>query len=544
MSTSYGATAPSLPRVAVRLRLALLRGALRPGPGAMARRIGLALGAFFGGVLALAAFGVLTVSRGDGRLPVDLATLVYTGLLIGWVVLPIMTFGSDDLLDPTRLALLPLTRRQLMTLLGIGGLVGVAPIASGVAALGLVPAAVHSVTSLLVAVAAAALEVTMCVVTSRATAAALSGLLRSRRGRDLGAFLAALVVVSVQLINPGVQVVARHGTPQGNGFFENVTAPLRWTPPGLLATAPGRPLGVAILSLLAVVAFIGMVAWVWERSVRHSLERPDRSGGGRRRGSELTPRALRPFLSAGRVGAIAAKDLRYLTREPRRMVALLTSVLIPGAVLAFAPISTGHRPPPAIVFGVCGVAVLNGLSGANRFGMDGTATWMLLASATDRKDARRDLLGGDVAAAVTGLTLVITVGVVMAVISGSARHLPAALGLSFGLLGTVIGASGLVSVLAPYAVPESRNAFSTGSAGQGMAAGMLTLVAMGVCTALCLPLLGLAIASVFVPALGFLLLVVGAPYGFGLGAVIRRMAVRRWVQHGPEILQVIAEARP
>ena len=47
------ATAGGLARTAVRLRLALLRGSLRSGPGSTARQIGFVLGAVFGGGLAL-----------------------------------------------------------------------------------------------------------------------------------------------------------------------------------------------------------------------------------------------------------------------------------------------------------------------------------------------------------------------------------------------------------------------------------------------------------------------------------------------------------
>jgi hypothetical protein len=82
----------------------------------------------------------LAAARGHGRLPVDLAVLLFTGLVAGWVVLPILTFGSDDLLDPARLALLPLTGPEFLIVMGAGALVGIAPVATVVAALGLVPA--------------------------------------------------------------------------------------------------------------------------------------------------------------------------------------------------------------------------------------------------------------------------------------------------------------------------------------------------------------------------------------------------------------------
>lgn len=538
------AAIPGLVGTAVRLRWALLRGAVRAGPGSTPRRVGLILGAAAGAGLSLAAFTSLSISRDAGRLPEDLATLIYTALLIGWTILPILTFASDDLLDPTKLSLLPLGRRQLMTVLGVGGLVGVAPVATAIAALGLLPATVDDAGSLFLAFSAAVVEVVTCVAASRATASGLSSLLRSRRGRDLGAGAAALVAVSFQLVNPFAQAFARHHKGSGTNLLKGITAPLRWTPPGLLATASSRSFGIGLLCLLEGVVFLALIVWGWERAVRRTLETPDASSSNRRRGTTLVPRPLRQLLPAGRVGAIAAKDLRYLTREPRRMIALVVSFLLPIVFVALAPISFGQRPPSGVVFGVAGVALLFGLSGANRFGMDGTSTWVLISSATDPRDARRDLLGGDVAALITGSLLVLAEALTVTAFTGSARHLLAALGLAFGLLATIVGTSGWIAVLVPYSVPESRNAFSTGNAGQGCAAGLVTLLALLGCTALCAPVIALAITSLFITWVGIVLLVVGPLYGLAVGAVMRRMAVRRWAAKAPEILQILAEARP
>jgi len=94
--------------------------------------------------------------------------------------LPILTFGTDDLLDPTRLSLLPLSPADLVTVLAVGSLVGVAPIATLLAAVGPAVGVVEVPGQLLAALVAAVLEVAFRVVLSRVVAAALSGLLTSR----------------------------------------------------------------------------------------------------------------------------------------------------------------------------------------------------------------------------------------------------------------------------------------------------------------------------------------------------------------------------
>ena len=332
----------------------------------------------------------------------------------------------------------------------------------------------------------AALLAGWVVLPSRATAAALSGLLRSRRARDLGVVLAALVGLSLQLINPLSQLAAS-SSDAGKGSFHGLAGPLRWTPPGLLATAPGRSLPAAIGSLLLVAAVVTALLLVWERCVRRSLEHAERSRSRLRRSTALAVRGVP--MPAGRVGAIMAKDLRYLAREPRRLVTTVTGVLLPVAVVLGPLALSGGHLSRGVVFVVCGIAVLSGLNGANRFGMDGSATWLLLSSATEWRDARRDLLGGDLAVAAVTTPILLLIAGLLAAVTGGWDYVPPALGRALALLAVGVAVSWLVAVTAPYAVPPSQNAFSTGGAGQG-------------CT-----------------------------------------AARRWTERAPEVLQLLAAAR-
>ncbi|MEO7744816.1 MAG: hypothetical protein ABIV05_01160, partial [Actinomycetota bacterium] len=318
---------------------------------------------------------------------------------------------------------------------------------------------------------------------------------------------------------------------------------LRWTPTALLATAPGRPPAQALAALAAAAAVVALVLLVWERLVRRSLERVDDSARRRRRSTALVPQRLP--LPAGRVGALAAKELRYLGREPRRLVALLTSWLLPALIVVLGPLAFGSRPSPGAVFAVCGVALLTGLAGINRFGLDGTATWMLLSSATDEDDARRDLVGGDLANAVVTAPFALTLVLALAAVTGGWVEVLPALGLAAALFGVGVGLSALVAVRAPYAVPASQNLFSSGNAGQGCAASALTFVALAVEVVICLPLLGLLVPALVwhSVAWGLGLLVVGPAYGLVVGGLLRRAAARQWAARGPEVMQVLASAR-
>jgi ABC-2 type transport system permease protein len=514
--------------LAVRLKLALLRGTLRSGPGSTGRRTALILGGLFGGLLSLLAFGALASLGGTAK-GEDTAIVLFTLLVIGWTVLPILTFSSDDLLDASKLALLPLSRRQVLTLHGVGALIGVAPVATALAVSGLI-ASGSGPLGYVVAVLAAVLELALCIAASRAVAAALSRLLRSRRGRDLGVALTALVAIGGQLLNPVLQRVgASHEASQG---LHRLGSALGTLPPGLLASAP-RSGALGLLHLLAGAASVAVLLWLWERALRRAEEVPDATTGRRR--SERSS-LFSGLLPANRIGAVAGKDLRYLAREPRRLVQIVSSTLFPAVFVVLSPALADGSVSHNMVFAVCGIALFFGLSGANRFGQEGTATWLLIASGPDRRAARRDLLGGDLALVLVGLPLIVVAGVVLAVITDGFDRLPAALALAVAILNVGLGGGGILSVLVPYPIPEGpRNAFSNGGGGQGLAAAMLGLLVMAGVALLCLPLLYLLLPSLDGHRT-WLLVLVAPVYGVLVGGLARELAARQWALTGPEIL--------
>ena len=383
------------------------------------------------------------------------------------------------------------------------------------------------------------LEVALCIVVSRVAAAALSGLLRSRRGRDIGVAVSLTVALSLQFVNLGVQRFVRPGT--GAHGLHRFADAVRWSPSAVLARAPrlardGR-LGAALASLLAVAVIVLALAFLWEQLVTRSLERVDASGGRRRRRTALLPAVLSPLTRTGRIGAVAAKDLRYLVRDPRRLIGMLVGVLMPALIIVLGPARATNGLPEWAVFVVCFIALFGGLTGANRFGQDGTATWMLLATRGDRRDARRDLLGGDLALTVVLAPLALAVGVTVAALGAGDRYLPAALGYAAALLLTAVGASAIPAVLAPYTVPDNpRNAFNGANAGQGCMSGLVTMGCMAGCLVVTLPLLALLIPALDSSGWAWALLVVGPVYGAAAGAALRRIAASRWEARGPEVL--------
>ncbi|MCU1601384.1 MAG: hypothetical protein JWO22_2093 [Frankiales bacterium] len=530
--------------LAARLKLALLRGGLRAGPGSTQRRVGMALSVVLGSLLAL--LGFLTLAALRGRAEADDATVaLFCFLVATWSVIPILTFSSDDLVDPAKLALLPLSRRQVLVLHGVGALVGVAPVATLLAVSGAVVGTSSSWASAAVAAFAVVLELAMCVVLSRTVVSALSRLLRSRRGRDLGVALTALTAISVQFLNPVLQNVSRSA--HAADELHSVAGVLAWFPPGLAATMPraardGHWLTV-LWHLALVVAVLGLLLRLWEGSLRRAEEVPDATTSRPERGdSALVPALLSRLVPRGRIGAVAGKDLRYLSREPRRLVQLVTSAIFPALFVVISPALYGSHLTHGMVFAVCGIALFFGLQGANRFGQESTASWHLVAAGIDLPNARRDLLGGDVAATLVGVPLVLSAGLVLSAVTGGWDLLVPALASAVCVLGLSFGGGAMLSVFAPFPVPEGpRNAFSNGGGGQGVAAGLLGLLVMAGVVLAALPMLPLLLTALDGSPLWLVL--VAPLYGVVLGSGVRELAARQWSVRGPEILLKVAAQR-
>src|SRR5439155_1576533 len=99
-----------------------------------------------------------------------------------------------------------------------------------------------------------------------------------------------------------------------------------------------------------------------------------------RRGRDFTILAVTilGLLPPDRIGATAAKDLRYSTRDPRRRAPLIAALVLP-AVALWAPLSQiPDRPGSATLLALIAVLPAAGLT-LNQFGLDGAALWMTVA---------------------------------------------------------------------------------------------------------------------------------------------------------------------
>jgi ABC-2 type transport system permease protein len=516
----------------VRLKLRLLRASLRKP----ARLVLVILGLVFG-IVTIALFGAsLLVVRDEPRTVTALGALIAAVLALGWATVPIAAFGVDETLDVGRLALLPIRRERLLTGLLAAAFLGVAPILTVLAVGVAVAAVVYSAAAVPVAVLAGVLLATMCLLLGRLTTSGLSRLLRSRRGRDLAVVVGLLVVLAAQLPRLLLQNLDEQRL-QGIGDV------LRWTPPGAavgsVADASAGHWGPALAGLLYAALTVAALLAGWYVALGAALTVVDAS-------TERTRSRRRPGLIAllpgGRLGAVAGKELRYAWREPRLKFSWLQMMVFGVAVPAFSLLAAGGR------FAPLGVGLLSPLLvaslGFNTYGPEGSAFWMTIVVTGTERDARTDLAGRNTATALVAGIWVLLASGALAVVTRTPSAVPLALGAGAAVLGAGLAVGAVLSVLAPYPVPDQPGAaFAGPGAGRGCLAGLFWLFGSAVTA--------VASAPVWLPALIWgdrPVVVVAVPVGgVALGALLawvgRRLAARQLLARLPELLIAVTPDR-
>jgi ABC-2 type transport system permease protein len=521
----------------VRLKLRLLRNGLRLGQGAVL----FAIGAVGAGVFGMVGFVILASARGNTTAP-DLAIVVFAVATLGWTVLPILGFGNDETLDPQRLATLPLSRRQLVTGVLAASLLGVAPVATLVAFSGAFVGLAHNVLSAALIAVAVGETLLLCVVASRTLVALLVPILRSRRGRDF----TILAVTLLGLTPPLLEMFAARGGHDVHHVFIETARRVRLTPFAWGGTAAADAAGghyVAAFGFLMMVgALIVALLWIWSRALERALTSSDASATAPRpartgTAGGLIPRPL-PFLPRNRVGAVAAKDLRYFARDPRRRAPLIGALIVP-AVALFASLSQGPaRPQSTTLLGLVAVLPAAALT-LNQFGLDGAALWSSVAAGND---PRSDLIGKNLASVLVMVPLATVSACVCAAFTHGWAYLPLTLGLAPAIFGVLLGVGDVMSVRVPYAMPDRRNplAFNPGQGCATLVAGFGALAIQGVLLA---PIGVLAFALVATTPLAVAtatIVVIANVYGATIWVSGRNMAWRGVWWRLPELLEAVS----
>lgn len=518
-----------------RLKLRLVANGFRLG---WQQKIGLVLGIIYAVPLALGGFVLLALVRGEPDLARPATTVVFTLLFLGWTVGPLLGFGSDETLDPARLSLLPLARRQLATGLLVASSVGIGALATAIVLAGAVVGLAPPGPGALVVVAAVVVELALCILVARTLTTVLSGALRSRKGRDLtvllGLFVAVVVPQSFGLL-----------TDIGRDGLDTLATVLAWSPPGLAARAAlaarAGDLEEALASLAGAVVVVGLLGWWWMASLERSLTTASPTGGPR--AGRRAPGLFAPawsWLPRDRLGAVAAKELRYYARDPRQRAGTLVWLLFAVAMPVGVALG-GLDERPEIVLATCAFAAWGGLASLNQYGYEGGAHWMNVVAGTD---VGVDLAGKNLALAAWETAVVAGVAVALAAVSGGWVWVPVALLLSLGVLGVVIGVGNVISARAPQPMPTSSSNLFAANTGQGCTSGLFQLLAMVAQAVLLVPVV-VAVAVAVVWWRPGLVLVV--PLVLAWGYLCWRTGLRHAVSwltpRQPELLDALSPRR-
>jgi ABC-2 type transport system permease protein len=415
-------------RVLIGLRTAILRrnAAGRRGLGTLALLLLVAASA--GGTLAAGLFQYHYPGAGASVL----ATLSL-GWLAGWVAGPVVT-GDDATLRLDYFKLLPVTARRLAYAMLAAAFANLGLVFGLVAFGSLIALGARSgPAAALAGTAAALLDLALAVVASTVAIAVLGPVVSSRRGRDFGSFLVAIVITPLAAASGLAPLIARRLT---DGRSQVLADAVRVLPSGwgaVAVDAAGRhDWAQAGLALGGLAALIAALVAAWPALLRRRLMMPPggaarhRSGGlpGQRRALPPTP-----------LGAVIGKELRLYSRSALRSVMAMIAFLA-GVAICVIPVASGdHKLLP---FAGLMFAAIAAASFINMFGDDGTALWLtLVVPGAPRAEVRGRqwawvLVTGPVSLALT---------VVLTAISGQTWAWPVVLP---GEIGIVIGAAGLL----------------------------------------------------------------------------------------------------
>lgn len=497
------------------------------------------------GLIALSMLGLLTVgliALRVGAPDAAVTTMVLTGAIIvlGWWIGSILV-SADDSLAPERFALLPVTARTLLPGLVVAGMTTIGGIGTALALLLMLVGWSVSVPALLVAVLMVPVALATCVLGARVVSGLLAGWLARRRTRDLVLTLGVVLLASSGLLlNIGLQALST--VRDVGGAFTAVAEIAAWTP---VAAVFGVPAAVAqgdvLTALLRLLVAAGTLVVFWvaaRRMLAARLVAPlQSSGGGRVRSGGVLDR----LLPAGPVGAIAGRTLRYFRRDPRQVVNIVMLLLLPAIFLGLALMnglqqdSAGFAPAITLIPAINALLAGSIVQMAIAYDNDAVALHILTGVS-----GTADRLGRLLGFALVAVPITILLCVVTCLLAGRPDLLPGSLGAALGLMAVSAGAGSWVGAFLPGRAPAPEaNPFGRGSSG-GAQSFLAMLIMSPITLLLGGPALGFAIASIWIPPLGWASLTAAVVLGgvalWGGTVLGGRTLQRRW----PEVLAEVA----
>ncbi len=303
-------------------------------------------------VVTMLAVGTLVAGlkhyRYDGAGANVIATLSL-GWLLGWVTGPLL-IGDDAALRMDYFKLLPIPPRKLARAMLGAAFANVSLVFSLIAFAALIAlGAQFGAAAALTGAAAVILYLVLAVVASRVAIAVFGPTISSRRGRDFGTMVVALVITLLSLASSLVPFVAARLT---NGHSPTLSAVVRILPSGWGAVAVDAASrsdwGLVAASLGGLAALIAVLVLAWPSLLTRRLSmtgaRARRGRSAARHGAADGSRLILPATPAG---AVLGRELRLYSRSVLRSMLLMISFLV-GVLVGLIGALSGNSSVAAV----------------------------------------------------------------------------------------------------------------------------------------------------------------------------------------------------
>lgn len=411
--------------------------------------------------------GLISTARDlDPRALPELMGWVALIFFAAWVTLPVVIFPLDENLDPQQLAVLPVSHRRMVV--GLAAASFVAP-ATLVPVMALGANAVVLREGWWMILPASAVYLALLAVGSQLFSAAISAILRTRRGRDVATFLILGIAagsffayrsITGMVDSQGLAgAVLSHSVMDWSALLPPVAAQRA------MVEAASGSVSAALTNLGSAAIGLVVLATMWRRLLTWMLTTPQE-------GSRPAARARRNGFTAGMWGVIptlARKELRFYVRDPRQRLVWTGTVIFVGLAVAGTIMgSTGlfdlrdndwaPLMAPVLVLFV-GLPIALNLFGWER----NAASYLFVLPLTPSQMLR----GKNLAVAIALLIETALLAVLLSLFTGFWQWTWLALPLTVAAIGCQLAVGNFVSVLTPLRLPREGTDVFAQSTEQG-----------------------------------------------------------------------------
>jgi len=514
-----------LVNVLIQMKLSILKHSMNRGRAVLFIMTGLV-----GLLLAIGTILLFSFYPTEQNISKSILYVTFAIWTVGWIIGPMLT-GGDEILRPEYFVLLPLNSYKLARMLLGVTFIGVGPLVSFLAFIGLlIYAARISIYAIIVAVPAIILQLVFVVLLSKVTVSIMGEVMKSRVGMEMGAMFIGFIIAFLNVGWYALPVINRIVFSDTTLFY---MIPSSWTILAVEYASQSNWL-LAFIFLGTITIFCGFLLFIWTILLTRRKEIDSKKVQVKIINKHYR-KAFKIFFET-KIGAVITKELKSWRRDPQRGRFLRMGIWIGvfyGILVTIANI-------PYLMPWAGGIMVVfTGMFACNLYGFDGSALWLTLVTpGAERIDVRGRQLAWLIA---IGPVAILTT-IIFTFSSGLTFVYPWVFAVVPALLGGTVGLIVLFSVvnLIPITDPHRRGRGTIISADDMNASKMfittwlmLLMVLVTTIPSLLVIWLGTSLHIQFIQWLG---VPTGVCTGVFLAWLFGRIAYKKLERNGPELL--------